>query len=161
VNNGGLEMIEELITQLESIPDLSWIWAIFLVGSGLGFGGILLYIFEREDQVKHGSHISLIGFGMVGICALIIIPYGLEMKELTNEIKSEHIRLVSEMACDDIRLEIVSVMERSNDKSLKPFDYQRANIAWEEGYYYAKCELPLRDEILKLQTPQFILEMAR
>lgn len=156
-------MIEELITQLASMPDLNWVWAIlFVVGFGLGFGGLILNMFfEKVGQVEHGLHLCYIGFAVIGICALVVVPHGWQVQDLRDEIKSEHISLVSQMTCDDIRLEIISIMERENQKYKQPYDYQRDNLAWEEGYYYAKCELPLRDEILKLQTPQFILEMAR
>lgn len=150
-----MELIEELMAELVSMPDLTWVWGIlFFVGFGLGIGGLGINVLleTKSGQVEHGLHICYMGFAVIGICALVVVPHGWEIQDLRTEIKSAHIDLViNEMTCDEIRLEIVSVIERKNDPKLQPFDYQMANLEWEKEYYDNRCELPLRDEVLKLQ----------
>src|SRR3989304_6297660 len=53
---------------------------------------------------------------------------------------------IQAMSCEDIRLNIIKIMENKTtpDYKLQVFDY-------EKDYYYHKCEIPLREEVIKLQ----------
>ncbi len=135
------KLIEDLITQLSNVPDLTHVWAIlFFLGFGLGGGGLALYMFQTNpNQVNHGLHLCLLGFAVIGICVLVIIPNSWEVKDLRDEIKSEHIDIVKEMTCEEMRIEITDTIERKNDPRLKPYDYQRANLEWEKEYRDSKC----------------------
>jgi hypothetical protein len=145
-------MIESLLTQLESVRDVSILWVFLFVGFVMAFGGLALWIFANHELSQtHGKHMCIIGFSVIIISMIVLMYSSIEPNELRKEIKIEHREMIKNMSCDEILNEIVSVIEREHEPRLQPYDYQRDNFAWEERYYNTKCELPLRDEVLKLQ----------
>jgi hypothetical protein len=47
----------------------------------------------------------------------------------------------------------------SKKKDKTVYEYKQRHFEWEQDYYYTKCEIPLRDEVLKLQDPAFEVPM--
>ena len=90
---------------------------------------------------------------VAGIALIIFTISTIDTNEIRNEItdlEEQRIDLlkldIQAMSCEDIRLNIIKVMENKTtpDYKLQVFDY-------EKDYYYHKCEIPLREEVIKLQ----------
>lgn len=148
-----VEVLTQQITALEPVI-LEWkyilsAWYIGLFASLLG--GLLLVIFFEKE--KHTAlfflGIVLIFVSILSVVATIELQLNSpveERKELEKQrsdaVKSE----IKALSCEDLRLDILNKLEDDNmDYYLKEHD------EFEREYYYHKCEIPLREEVMRLR----------
>jgi hypothetical protein len=146
-----LSEIELLTQQIETANELfrpaTQKFMVLLVG-GLMMG-IFGFTFGTIAQ-NVGFH----GLGALGVVLLIIafvIVYpsmgesGDEYRALVKE-RDELIRQsIKDMDCDTMRLDIVDKIENGQEW------YYKEHYEMQKDLYYHRCEIPLRDEVMKLQ----------
>jgi|SRR3970040_142643 len=153
---GGTKLTEiDLISQQilthekEIVNDIQvWLPALLTFGASL----IIAFNVALSTHV-HRKLAGSLSFSVAGIALIIFTISTIDTTEIRNEItdlEEQRIDLlkldIQAMSCEDIRLNIIKVMENKTtpDYKLQVFDY-------EKDYYYHKCEIPLREEVIKLQ----------
>lgn len=127
-----------MIENIEAILWLSILIAVVGIIVGLSFWGL------------HKIAIPCLVLGFVSLLiTLLILPTYIPMMEKKQELLRQDIDARNEqlltMSCEEMRLDIIDIME--NDKKW----YIENKLEWEKDYYHHKCEIPLREEVLKLQ----------
>jgi len=132
-------LLEQQIDQLLG-TFLFW-FALLMVG--LVSTIILGYLWVERTDV-HVASIFLI-FIPVVVMMVLFHPFSEENKEQVNILKEEIQDIKRDyyiaFSCDILRENIVTQLRNGNSTWL---DFQ-------QDYYYHNCEIPLRDEVLKLQ----------
>lgn len=146
-------MIDQLLIDLAKSQEGSWLyWVIFFVGLATAIGGVIIAtIFWNPNQVNHGNHLMIMGGIIITISFVFIFHSGAITGEIRGEIKDIHLDNVKKMTCDELRLLNLSIIERQHEPYRQPYDYERQLHDWQEDYYHTKCEIPLREEVMKLQ----------
>lgn len=133
-----LEILDQSISKL-FLPML-----FSFMGTIIGFiFGLCMWEFKK---VRYGGLLV----GSVSVIVLIItasyyLPQAEKYDELIEERNDLRDQQLKTMSCDDLRLDILDIMENDKPK------YIEKTLEWEKDYYYTKCEIPLREEIMKLQ----------
>ena len=119
----------------------------FLFGMMIGSIAIIIgVIFTIYDK----KFLLLIPLGIIFLAIGIPAYYemtdtGEELRKLIKERDDALDQKLKTMSCNDMRLDILDILENEKEK------YIEDKLEWEQEYYYHKCEIPLREEILKLQ----------
>lgn len=146
-------MIEQLLIDLAKAQEPNFLFAvIFVIGLAIVISGIFIGCINwKPNQVNHGNHLIALGVVMIVISFGLLFHTGMTTGEIKDQIKDIHIENIKNMECNDIRLLNLSIIERQHEPYKQPYDYERQLHDWQENYYHTKCEIPLREEVMKLQ----------
>jgi len=147
-----IELITEQIIALEPAIE-AWNHQLMIgfLGTMIGFIAGFVMILIDGDQKGGIFMIGFVFFIVAGLSVVLLIdlkmddPHETEIeleKKRSDTIKSE----IKALSCDELRLDILEKLEDDNMEW-----YLKEHDEFERDLYYHKCEIPLRDEVLKLQ----------
>ena len=137
------------MTEIEIVQESYRFWTgLFFISLFPTVVGLIMGATMYFDNSKLGRTLALIG----GISLVILIialinsyPLGIELSELKQERDEVLDKKLQSMSCKELRLDILDILKNEKEK------YIEKKLEWEQDYYYHLCEIPLREEILKLQ----------
>ncbi len=132
--------IELLGEQIESMRTLFPLYFAFMFG---GLVGALVSL-TFEWQMKLGIAVGL-GFMITG--AILLLMLNADISPLIDERDRLIDQEISSMSCDELRWNVINIIEGIEHVPERLGE----NLEKKKDIYYYKCELPLRDEVLKLQ----------
>lgn len=147
-----IELLTEQIIALQpAIETWNHHLAIGFLGTMIGFIVGFVMILIDGDQ-KGGIFLIGIVFFIISALSVVLLidlrmddPHETQFeleKERSDAIKSQ----IKSFSCEELRLDILEKLEDDNMEW-----YLKEHDEFERDLYYHKCEIPLRDEVLKLQ----------
>lgn len=141
---------QQILTHEKEIENNIQVWLPALLTFG---ASVIIALYVALSTHVHRKLAGSLSMSVAGIALIIFTISTIDTNEIRNEItdlEEQRIDLlkldIQAMSCEDIRLNIIKIMENKTtpDYKLQVFDY-------EKDYYYHKCEIPLREEVIKLQ----------
>jgi len=132
--------IELLGEQIESMRSLLPLYF------GIAFIGVIFTAisFAMEWQMRLGI---IVGIVMMGTGFILLGMLNIDITPLIDERNLLIDAEINSLTCDELRVNVLNIIE---GKEFEP-KYLGQNIELKKDLYYYKCEVPLRDEVLKLQ----------
>lgn len=148
-----VEILTEQIIALEPLIDefkfqMVVLFLGLIVGLIVGMVILLAFADSNNSGMKLVGAIFL-GLGIVSGVALFTTPQDtpyLQQEKLENQ-RSDLIKTqIRSLDCEGLRLDILKKLE---DDDIEEF--MKEHDEFEKTYYYHKCEIPLREEVIRLQ----------
>lgn len=119
----------------------------------LMFAGITMgtfgFLFGAIMQNVGWAALGGLGIVLLVIAFGVVYPGLIESQEEYSELVKQRDELIKQtikdMGCDEMRLDIIDKIENGQEW------YTEEHYDMEKDLYYHRCEIPLRDEVLKLQ----------
>jgi hypothetical protein len=153
-------LIETILADLTASTEIGKLVIFGFIG-GLG---ILALAGTKYDTYAQDNGLATI-LAVLGIVVLFVTliftlnQLGSEI-EMKDEINRLHMENIMALSCSEIRNDLLVLLaDKSKKKDKTVYEYKQRHFEWEQDYYYTKCEIPLRDEVLKLQDPAFEVPM--
>lgn len=148
-------MIEQLLADLTASTEIGKL----VIFGFLGGLGILALAGTKYDGYGNNDFSTILGvLGVVVLFISLIFTLSLvgSEAEMKQEINRLHMEDIMKLSCSEMRNDLLVLLaDKSKKKERTVYEYKQKHFEWEQDYYYTKCELPLRDEVLKLQDPAF------
>lgn len=147
-----IELLTEQIIALEPIiDDFKFSMAILFGGLMVGLIAGMVILLTFADSNNSGMKLVgaiFLGLGIVSGVALFTTPQDtpyLQQEELEKQ-RSDQIKTqIKSLDCEGLRLDILNKLEDDNIEW-----YMKEHDEFEKTYYYHKCEIPLREEVIRL-----------
>lgn len=145
-----VQLVNELVKSLDTLYPLAHnnINTVIVSALSIVFMPIITLIMVSEYRTKFPLIINV----MLIIPIILIINSAGVAEEYSNtedilntELIHAYDDQIKTAACDDLRIHIVDVLENDHVK------YIEDKSEWVQEIYYHKCEIPLRDEVMKLK----------
>lgn len=129
------------MSELEALHQISWnAFYVVAVPVLVLIGFLILMLSDKiPDKYLLISFVVIAVFWFLGIIIAVAMNWGVQEKIQELEQQS-----YTNMSCDQLRQNIVFQLKTNNSTYL---DFQK-------DYYYHSCEVPLRDEVLKLRSEE-------
>lgn len=113
--------------------------------------GIVLVSLVWDDKKSYLKYVGIAFLlssfvGVVGMIDNQPQPIYVELTELRDQREFEVRKEIKQLGCEELRLDILGIME----DEFTP-DHYKNNLEFEQEYYYHKCEIPLLEEVKRLQ----------
>ena len=140
--------VMELTHAIESLENpLTMVHLLFAI-MGLAIGAGFAMVAARAVNVVITVIVTtVVIFAIVGLPHVTgeYQQYETKLAELTHERISTYETQIKTASCESLRLHIIDMLE--NDY----IDFIESKSDWVQDIYYHKCEIPLREEVMKLQ----------